>query len=103
MLLFNLDLGPGESKQFRYFNAIADENSVALDQYEKGQEKFDDLLRQNEQVFNDLISAAFTPGNSEFSGHLPQLFTADESLWRLYYSGFTSLLFARRASPDSAY
>ena len=49
------------------------------------------------------MSAAFTPGNSQFSGHLPQLVTEDESLWNLYYRGFTNLLFGRRASPDSAY
>jgi len=50
-----------------------------------------------------LVRAAFTPGNSEFSGHLPQLITNDESLWNLYYRGFTNLLFGRRVSPDSAY
>ena len=50
-----------------------------------------------------MLKSAFTPGNSDFSGHLPQLETDDESLWQLYHAGFKNLLFARRASPDSAY
>jgi hypothetical protein len=103
MLIFDVDLGPGESKQFRYCNAIAENGDSALGHFEEALKKFDELVQQNERDFNNLIEAAFTPGNTEFSGHLPQLFTKDESLWRLYYGGFSSLLFARRASPDSAY
>ena len=103
MLVFDVELGAGESKEVRYFNAIAADKTLALDLFEKGQRTFDDLLQHSEQIFNDLISCAFAPGNSEFSGHLLQLFTTDESLWKLYYSGFTCLLFARRASPDSVY
>jgi hypothetical protein len=50
-----------------------------------------------------LLKSAFTPGNSGFSGYLPQLETDNESLWQLYQAGFRNLIFARRASPDSKY
>ena len=103
VLVFGLTLEPGESKELRYMNAIAGERAQAIELYERMQAGFRDLLSQNEEAFTGLIRAAFTPGNSSFSGHLPQLITDNESLWNLYYRGFTNLLFARRASPDSAY
>lgn len=103
MLFFDLSLGPGESRELHYINAIAGDSTQALADYDRLQSSFAALLRENEASFTSLIRAAFTPGNSEFSGHLPQLVTEDESLWNLYYRGFTNLLFARRVSPDSAY
>ena len=103
ILVFEATLTPGESREFRYANAIADDKTEAISGYDRVQADFPALLQQNEDVFAGLVKAAFTPGNSEFSGHLPQLVTEDESLWNLYYRGFTNLLFARSDSPDSAY
>lgn len=103
MLVFSLSLAPGESREFHYVNAIAGENAEAINLYDHLQSSFAARLRENEDVFAAMTRAAFTPGNSEFSGHLPQLVTQDESLWNLYYRAFTNLLFARRVSPDSAY
>jgi len=103
MLVRELTLGPGETQTLHYVNAIAEDASAALATYDRMQAQFDRLLKENEEVFTGLIRAAFTPGNSEFSGHLPQLVTRDVALWKLYYMGFLSLLFARRVSPDSAY
>jgi hypothetical protein len=71
--------------------------------YDRMQANFDGLMKENEEVVAGLLRSAFTPGNSEFSGHLPQLVTSDPALWKLYYGGFTNLFFSRRASPDSFY
>ncbi|HWF66666.1 MAG TPA: hypothetical protein VN670_05150 [Acidobacteriaceae bacterium] len=103
VLIFEITLEPGASREFHYANAIAGEKTEALTSYDRLQADFPALLQQNEDVFAGLVKAAFTPGNSAFSGHLPQLVTEDESLWNLYYRGFTNLLFGRRDSPDSAY
>lgn len=103
ILVFELTLGPGQSKELRYINAIAGEKAEAVESYQRMQAGFRDLMHQNQDAFTDLIRAAFTPGNSAFSGHLPQLITDSEPLWNLYYRGFTNLLFARRTSPDSTY
>ncbi len=103
MLVCEFSLGPGESKVLQYLNVIDDEPRSALESYSRGQAGFGSLLKQNEDTFSSLIRSAFTPGNPDFSGHLPQLHTRDESLWKLYYTGFTNLLAARRASPDSSY
>lgn len=103
MLILEWTLGPGESREVHYVNAIAEEKDAALASYDQLQANFAAIQSQNEEVVAGLLRAAFTPGNSEFSGHLPRLVTQDESLWKLYHAGFTNLLFARRNSPDSAY
>ncbi|HEX2864603.1 MAG TPA: hypothetical protein VHN99_08535, partial [Deinococcales bacterium] len=41
-------------------------------------------------------TAAFTPGNAEFGGHLPRLKDAPAAVERLYYSGIIALLNSRR-------
>ncbi len=103
MLSLEVDLGPGESKEFHYVNAIDSTVDQALALYDKVQHDFADLALENERAFDRLLRNAFTPGNSDFSGHLPQLETDNEELWNLYHAGFRNLIFARRASPDSAY
>jgi hypothetical protein len=103
MLIFELALGPGETKELHYVNAVDQDSQSALSTYDALQAGFSQLTVEHERTFNYLIQSAFTPGNSAFSGHLPQLQTDDESLWQLYHAGFKNILFARRASPDSAY
>jgi hypothetical protein len=103
MLSFDVTLGPGETKEFHYVNVVDGTSEAALAAYDELQARFDQAERENESAFNRLLKAAFTPGNSEFSGHLPQLETDNESLWQLYMAGLRNLIFARRASPDSKY
>ena len=103
MMILEFALAPGESREVHYINAIAGDKAAALELYDHLQANFNAVQSENEEVFSGLLKAAFTPGNAEFSGHLPQLITEDESLWKLYHAGFTNLLFARRASPDSVY
>jgi len=103
MLTIEMTLGRGETKELRYINAVDSDRQAALAAYELLQKNFQEISKQNEQSFNSLLRSAFTPGNSDFSGHLPQLETDDESLWQLYQAGFRNLIFARRASPNSKY
>lgn len=103
MLVFELTLGPGETKQFNYVNTVEGSAQAALASYDALQSNFAQIDRDNEADFNRLLKSAFTPGNTDFSGYRPQIETDDESLWQLYQAGFRNLLFARRASPDSKY
>jgi hypothetical protein len=103
MLVYHLTLAPAEKLRFQYVNAIAESAMAATQLYGNVQANFSTALDQNQAAFERLISSAFTPGNSDFSGHLPQLLTEDETLWNLYHNGFKNLLTARRRSPDSAY
>jgi hypothetical protein len=103
MLKTEMTLGRGETKELRYVNAVGSDAQSALTTYSHIQSNFEEVAKQNEESFNGLLKSAFTPGNSDFSGHLPQIETDDESLWQLYQAGFRNLIFARRASPDSKY
>ena len=103
MLILDLTLNPGETKELQYVNVIEQDRQSALATYDALQSDLREVARAHELSFNSLIHSAFTPGNSDLSGHLPQLETNDEALWNLYHAGFKNLLFARRASPDSAY
>lgn len=103
MLMYELSLGPGEKRELHYVNAIAENAAAANQMHDQLQAAFDNAMDENERSFERLVRSAFTPGNSDFSGHLPQLITKDETLWNLYHNGFKNLLSARRRSPDSAY
>ena len=103
MLVYEISLNPGEARTFHYLNIIGEGTEAALDLYDRQQADFEQLLKENEQHCTNLLRSAFTPGNSEFSGHLPQLITNNRELWKLYYTGFTNLLFNRSVSPDSVY
>jgi hypothetical protein len=103
MLVVDMTLGPGETKELHYVNTVAVDSQSALATYDALQADFAQAEQNNEDAFNSLLRSAFTPGNSDFSGYLPQLETDDESLWQLYQAGLRNLLFARRASPDSKY
>lgn len=103
MLVHECSLSPGETRTFHYLNLIGEDKDAALDAYDRQQANFEGLLQQNEARFTSILHSAFTPGNSEFSGHLPQLATRSRELWKLYYAGFTNLLINRRVAPDSFY
>ncbi|HEY3929078.1 MAG TPA: twin-arginine translocation signal domain-containing protein [Candidatus Koribacter sp.] len=103
MLVFEMELGPGDEKQISFIAAIASNGAAALKVYDDLHARFADLVKENDATFNSLVRSAFTPGNTDFSGNLPRLVTNDESLWKLYHAGFANILFARRLSPDSVY
>jgi hypothetical protein len=103
MLEIEVMLGPGETKEIYYVNAVEENAQAALAAYDELQARFEEAVRKNEADFNSILRSAFTPSNSEFSGYLPQLETDSEALWDLYHAGFRNLIFARRASPDSKY
>jgi hypothetical protein len=103
LLVFEMQLGAGERRQLNFMAALGESGREALAVYDRLQANFERLEKANESDFQGLVKAAFTPGNSLFSGNLPRLVTEDETLWKLYHNGFANLLFARRVSPDSVY
>jgi len=103
MLVQEISLNPGEARTFHYLNVISEGREATLDLYDRQQGNFEQLLKENEEHCTSLLRSSFTPRNSEFSGHLPQLHTSNRELWKLYHTGFTNLLVNRRVSPDSVY
>lgn len=103
MLTYEFALDPGEERVFQYVNVIGDDGAALLDLYSRLQAQFRESLKETEEVWNSRLRSAFTPGNSEFSGSLPQLVTHDRDLWKLYHAGFLDLFLSRRVSPASVY
>jgi hypothetical protein len=103
MLVVEMELGRGQTRELHYVNAVDADAKAALAAYDDLQANFTQVKQENENSFNSLLRSALTAGNPDFSGYLPQLQTDDESLWQLYNAGFRNLMFARRASPDSKY
>ena len=103
ILIHDFSLAPGESLTLHYLNVIDSTTSAALEIYDQLQARCTELSREQEAHCAEVLRAAFTPGNSHFSGYLPQLQTRDPHLWKLYYMGFAGLLFCRRDSPASVY
>src|SRR3984957_1403581 len=103
ILQYKVRLQPGESRLFRYVNALADTEEKANRLHDELQATLDQVEQQNEHFYAEMMRALFTPGNNYFSGHLPTLHTDDETLWALYFNGIKNLMSARRYSPDSKY
>ena len=103
MLVHEFSLAPGESLTLHYLNVIDATAEAALEIYDRLQAHCGELAREQEEHVRRVIRAAFTPGNSVFSGYLPQLHTTNPYLWKLYYNGIAGLLFCRRDSPASVY
>jgi len=101
ILTYELTLNPGEQRVLRYVNAIGDDREAVLEAYNRQHAQFPDSLKEAEQAWDSRIRAAFTPGNSEFSGSLPRLVTRDRALWRLYHAGFLDVLLSRRVTSSS--
>ncbi len=103
VLTYELTLKPGEERVFQYVNMIGDDHATVLDAYTRQQAQFRQSLKESEETWDARIRSAFTPGNSEFSGHLPHLITSDRSLWKLYHAGFLDVLLSRRVTATSVY
>lgn len=103
LLQYHLTLTPGATKELHFATAIAEDAATANSMHDRLQANFSQLESQSQRRFEQLLNSAFTPGNSDFSGHLPRLHTESETLWNLYNNGLRNLLTARRRSPDSAY
>jgi hypothetical protein len=103
VLRYELELRPGEKHELHFVATMAATAAEAEAMHDRLQAEFANLDRQNETAFDHLLQSAFTPGNSAFSGHLPQLKTDSEALWNLYNNGLKNLLTARRRPPDSVY
>lgn len=102
-LVYEFDLAPRESASIVFVNSLGETASDVQKQYDGIVNDFDSVAKSTTNGWNVQLKAAFTPGNSIFSGHVPTLVTADESVKRIYHSAVMSALYFRRTSPHSVY
>ncbi len=100
---YELNLQPGESWRLRYVNALAETRAAALETYDDARAHFQERLSEARAAWESEIHAAFTPGTSRFSGHLPTLAGVDASIQRVYCMSALNLLFMKRADPRNKF
>jgi hypothetical protein len=100
---YEIDLPPGESWRLRYVNALGGSVEAALDAYDDARAHFETRQEQARAIWQSEIEAAFTVGNDRFSGSLPALEGAHDSLRQLYATGALNLLFMKRSDPRNRF
>jgi hypothetical protein len=98
---YQVRLAPGKTWELRYVCVLEETLSAARRDYDHLLSNFDQALAAATKLWEEEISAAFTPGNDRFSGHLPLLETKNRALERLYLTGTIGALFCKRVSPAS--
>jgi hypothetical protein len=91
-----LDLAPGATARFGYVHAVAITEDAANAAFDRIAADVPGTVDAAESFWNRQLEAAFQPGNTEFSGHLPVLETSSEALRRLYWWGALGVIWFRR-------
>ncbi|HEY9408744.1 MAG TPA: hypothetical protein VIP77_04100 [Jiangellaceae bacterium] len=91
----------GASYRFGYVHVTDADEDAALAAFDAVAVDVPGAVAASEQHWNAVIEAAFTPGNDEFSGHVPTLSTSNDALRRLYWWGVLGVIWFRRDNPVS--
>ena len=98
---WEIDLAPAQSftvTLFASFDAERD-TAIRITREWQGQERA--VFSQARSRWENLWNAAFRPGNSLFSGHLPLLKSPNKAMLKLYYNGVLTILTCRRIYEQS--
>ena len=102
-LIYEFELAPRQSASIVFVNSLGESAAAAQKDYDAIVTSFDAVAKATTDGWNAQLKAAFTPGNSIFSGHVPTLVTTDDSVKRIYHSAVMSALYFRRTTPHSVY
>ncbi|MCL5945492.1 MAG: hypothetical protein M1472_01390, partial [Planctomycetes bacterium] len=89
---WNLQLAPGDHSAIEAAMAVGDQESQVMADATDSVQNFSTMFEESRREWEDTFTAAFRPGNTLFSGHLPTLETADPNIRRVYYMSVASLL-----------
>jgi hypothetical protein len=95
-------LSPGASFSVTLLGTFHEERDSAVALARQWQRRETEAMLASQKLWEDLWSAAFTPDNGTFSGHLPTLHSPSDAMQRLYYNGVLTLLTCRRVYPGAA-
>ena len=88
-------VGPGQTVRLGTVLCLGTDHSGVARRATTLAEDFDAQFDTVADRWRETWAAAFTPGNAEFSGHLPTLFTLDDGLARTYYLGALLAVYLR--------
>ncbi|MGW7425651.1 hypothetical protein ACWGJB_37430 [Streptomyces sp. NPDC054813] len=86
---------PGRSVEISIACAYGTDADAVSARARTAAEDFESTTRAGEDGWRRLWASMFTPGNAEFSGHLPTFTTEDAGLARTYYMGALQALYLR--------
>ena len=82
---WKITLARGATATIEYAAAIALDANTAAGAATRWAKSFDASFAETKSRWEQRWQAAFTPGNKDFSGHLPTLVTSDAKIRRVYY------------------
>lgn len=91
-----LEIPPGQTRRFGYAQAVAVTENAAVGIWERVIADVPATVASSERFWNRQLEAIFTPGNTEYSGHLPMLETSSDALRKLYWWGALGVIWFRR-------
>lgn len=91
-----LTIPADETRRFGYVHAVGSTEDAALAVWNRVSADVPAAVAAAETFWNSQLEAVFTPGNSEYSGHLPTLDTSSDALRRLYWWGALGVIWFRR-------
>jgi len=95
-------LAPNQTVSLGYTAAIDKEPAAAAELATRWAKSFDQSFALAKTQWEERWQAAFTPGNTHFSGHLPTLLTDDPKIRRVYYEGALAPLILCRSNLPAA-
>ncbi|WP_329110930.1 hypothetical protein OG792_17690 [Micromonospora sp. NBC_01699] len=98
---WSLALAPGETRTLGVVCAYGTDRDEVAEVARRTADTFDETLSESEAGMRRHWRSMFTPGNDDFSGHLPTFRADDPRLGRAYYMGALLVLYLRNlnASP----
>lgn len=91
-----LEVTAGGEARFGYVHAVGRTREAAVAEFDAVSADVPAAVASAERYWNEQLQAAVTPGNDEYSGHLPVLETTSEALRKLYWWGIIGILYFRR-------
>ncbi|GIF72597.1 hypothetical protein Asi02nite_21150 [Asanoa siamensis] len=92
---WRLDLAPGQSAVVGFTLAFGTDATEVAEAARTAAATLDAAFAETADAWRRLWAHAFTPGNPDFSGHLPTLTTPHADLARAYYMGALLVLYLR--------
>lgn len=91
----------GSSARVGYVHVVGTTESDAHKDYDALVVDVPGVVASAERFWNAQLAHIFTPGNDEYSGHLPSLETSDETLRTLYWWAALGVVWFRRDFPGN--
>jgi hypothetical protein len=95
------NLRPGEKQSVCFINAVDEDLASLQETYDYIANNAGSIITSVRQEWNEEIKAAYTPGNSRFSGFMPELETTDKDILKLYNMGVLGVIYFKRDNPYS--